>query len=47
MVECLGDSALENYCTHGSLPEQKIIELEELKGLVPDDDGSNSESGEE
>ena len=46
IVECLGDSALEDYCRHGSLNEQKIKDLEELKGLVPDadDDISDQES---
>ena len=43
IIECLGYSALEDYCRHGSLGEQKIKDLEELKGLAPDGDEDNSD----
>ena len=36
IVECLGPSALEDYCRHGYLSAKKIKELEELEGTTPD-----------
>ena len=43
IVECLGASALEDFCRHGNLPKEKIQELEELEGTMPDTDSEDED----
>ena len=43
IVDCLGASALEDYCRHGHLSEEKVKELEELEGTMPDFDSEDED----